>query len=83
MVPKSKSHPPKITNLFYTIVQVYSPGKQFRNRPAHGKHFAALGGGLAVKLCPTLMTPWTVAHRGPLSMGFSRQEYWSGVRLLS
>ena len=23
-------------------------------------------------------TPWTVAHRSPLSMGFSRQEYWSG-----
>ena len=24
-------------------------------------------------------TPWTVAHRAPLSMGFSRQEYWSGL----
>ena len=24
-------------------------------------------------------TPWTVAHQAPLSMGFSRQEYWSGV----
>ena len=23
--------------------------------------------------------PWTVAHRAPLSMGFSRQEYWSGL----
>ena len=23
-------------------------------------------------------TPWTVAHQGPLPMGFSRQEYWSG-----
>ena len=23
-------------------------------------------------------TPWTVAHQPPLSMGFSRQEYWSG-----
>ena len=23
------------------------------------------------------MTPWTVAHQAPLSMGFSRQEYWS------
>jgi len=26
-----------------------------------------------------LVTPWTVAHQTPLSMGFSRQEYWSGV----
>ena len=24
-------------------------------------------------------TPWTVAHQGPLSMEFSRQEYWSGL----
>ena len=26
-------------------------------------------------------TPWTVACQGPLSMGFSRQEYWSGLPL--
>ena len=26
-------------------------------------------------------TPWTVAHHAPLSMGFSRQEYWSGLPL--
>ena len=25
------------------------------------------------------MTPWTAAHQAPPSMGFSRQEYWSGV----
>ena len=25
------------------------------------------------------MTPWTVARQAPLSMGFSRQEYWSGL----
>ena len=24
------------------------------------------------------MTPWTVARQAPLSMGFSRQEHWSG-----
>ena len=24
-------------------------------------------------------TPWTVAHHAPLSVGFSRQEYWSGL----
>ena len=24
-------------------------------------------------------TPWTVAHQSSLSMGFSRQEYWSGL----
>ena len=30
------------------------------------------GGGLVAKCCPTLKTPWTVAHQAPLSMGFSR-----------
>ena len=24
-------------------------------------------------------TPWTIAHQAPLSMGFSGQEYWSGL----
>ena len=29
--------------------------------------------------CLTLVTQWTVAHQAPLSMGFSRQESWSGL----
>ena len=29
--------------------------------------------------CPTLCDPWTVAHQAPPSMGFSRQESWSGL----
>ena len=37
------------------------------------------GGGLVVKSCPTLATPWTIALQVPLSVGFSRQEYWSGL----
>ena len=36
-------------------------------------------GGLVAQLCPTLATPWTVACQAPLSMVFSRQEYWSGL----
>ena len=33
--------------------------------------------------CPTLFaTLWTVAHWAPLSMGFPRQEYWSGLPFL-
>ena len=27
----------------------------------------------------TLLTLWTIAHQVPLSIGFSRQEYWSGL----
>ena len=32
---------------------------------------------LVAKSCPTLAIPWTAAHQAPLSMGFSRQDYWS------
>ena len=34
---------------------------------------------LVAKSCLTLATPWTVACQAPLSMEFSRQEYWSGL----
>ena len=37
------------------------------------------GDGLVTKSCPTLVTPWTVACEASLSMGFFRQEYWSGL----
>ena len=36
-------------------------------------------GMLVIESCLTLCDPWTVAHQAPLSMGFSRQEYWSGL----
>ena len=29
--------------------------------------------------CPTLATSWIVACQAPLSMGFCRQEHWSGL----
>ena len=37
------------------------------------------GGGLVSWSCPTLVTLWTLDCQAPLSMGFSRQEYWSGL----
>ena len=36
-------------------------------------------GGLVAKSCLTLVIPWTVARQAPLSLGFSRREYWSGL----
>ena len=38
-----------------------------------------LSGFSRVRLCAT---PWTAAHRAPLSLGFSRQGYWSGLPFL-
>ena len=34
---------------------------------------------LVSKSCPTLLTPWTVVCQAPLSMGFPKQEHWSGL----
>jgi len=41
--------------------------------------------GLVAKSCLTFsfMTPWIIAHQVPLSLGFPRQEYWSGLPFLS
>ena len=50
-------------------------GRSIKQCPRLG----TLCGSLVAKLCLTLATPWTVAHQAPLSMGFSRQEYWSGL----
>ena len=37
---------------------------------------------LVTQTCLILATPWGVAHWAPLSMGFSKQEYWRGCYLL-
>ena len=44
---------------------------------------------IPITVCPCMLshfrhvqlfaTPWTVAHKGPLFMGYFRQEYWSGL----
>ena len=36
-----------------------------------------------VQSCLTVSDPWTAAYQAPPSMGFSRQEYWSGLPLPS
>ena len=43
------------------------------------RSFIEYVGGLVTKLCLTLATSWTVACHVPLSMGFPRQEHWSGL----
>ena len=50
-----------------------------------GKPFYPVAAAAAKSLqsCRLLATPWTAAHQAPSSMGFSRQEYWSGVPLPS
>ena len=59
-----------------------SPGKN----TGVGCHFLLQCMKVKVKLLSRVQlftTPWTVAYQAPPSMGFSRQEYWSGVPLPS
>ena len=39
--------------------------------------------GLVAQSCPIVVAPWTVAHQASPPLGFSRQEYWSGLPLPS
>ena len=52
-------------------------GLNLKTASAEGIFFG--GGNLVGKSCLTLETLWTVACQAPLSTGFSRQEYWSGL----
>ena len=47
----------------------------------HYKHIYdnAAAAAKLLQSCPTLCDPNTAAHQAPPSMGFSRQEYWSGL----
>ena len=40
---------------------------------------AAAAAAKSLQLCPTLCDPETAAHEAPPSLGFSRQEHWSGL----
>ena len=44
---------------------------------------SAAAAGKSLSRAHLCATPWTAAHQAPPSMGFSRQEYWSGVPLPS
>ena len=51
--------------------------------PSRGDSSWSKGKLLEAQSSLNLATPWTVACQTPLSLGFSSQEYWSGVRFLS
>ena len=40
---------------------------------------AAAAAAKSLQSCPTLCNPMMAAHQAPPSLGFSRQEYWSGL----
>ena len=71
-------------SLWYLSVHVLSTSVMSNSLWSHGPQPAKLlqGECIHAKLlsCVQLfVTLWTVAHQAPLSMGFSRQEYWIGL----
>ena len=46
---------------------------------SHIMHSNFIGEVKSLSHVRLFVTPWTVAYQAPLSMGFSRQEYWSGL----
>ena len=54
--------------------------RQSRNQksPSSFNHLVAWCCAKSLSRVWLSVTPWTVAHQAPMSMGFSRQEYWSG-----
>ena len=50
--------------------------KQIVKHPDNGVLLLLLSRFSHVRLCAT---PWMAAHKAPLSLGFSRQEHWSGL----
>ena len=70
-------------NVILTIQhQLFSTSREKTLFPKEDHHFR---GNMTVRKCVLFshvllfVTPWTVAFQTPLSIGFSRQEYWSGL----
>ena len=51
----------------------------FSNRVTSSSFIIRLLPAQSLNPVQLFVTPWTVAHQVPLSVGFSRQEYWSGL----
>ena len=63
----------------YTFMEFYPNGVSRCQKNTYLQNMRALKHAQLLQSYPTLATLWTVAHRAPLSMRFSRQEYWSGL----
>ena len=69
-------------NLSHQMTISWNWGIEWLSPENQQSHSGTNGG--SVRVCSVTsvwlsVTPWTVAHQAPLSMGFSRQEYWSGL----
>ena len=78
-VPGSRSTAAWASDAAGTCTPALPEGWQGR-RPRSAREPVWLGclvADTSAQSCPTPVTPWTVAQQAPLSIGLSRQEYWS------
>ena len=80
-LPGSSLHGIHQARILEWVAMPSSRGSSWTRDRTHVSHLLhwQMGGGLVPKSCPTLGTPWTVARQVLPSMGFSRQENWSGL----
>ena len=71
LVPSQRSLPPYIKQHPFPLI-LLSCSRNFIALITHGVC-------VSHSVMSNSATPWTVAHQAPLSMGFSRQEYWNEV----
>ena len=76
------------SSLFSTTVDIFcfSFLAHFGIKTTQGWNWLSILSEVKVKLLSRVLlfaTPWTVVYQAPLSMGLSRQEYWSGLSFLS
>ena len=57
-------------------------GRRNKETPPSNKPVLAVAAELVSKSCPALWDPMGCSQQAPLFMGFSRQEYWSGLSFL-
>ena len=90
--PSKKQYSPSISMLSprkdselrwlkHRSLELISMTKEMKHQPMWLTYPYLASSGISV--LSILVTPWTVTHQAPLSMGFSRQEYWSGLPFLS
>ena len=65
--------------MYRTVTQHLPIILHWRLLQDHGYNFLYVRMSVSRLAVSDSVTPWTLAHQAPLSMGFSRQEYWSGL----
>ena len=71
--------PTESKRLFYTSVSLWCPAYRVIVTFFLNSIYMRWTESEVAQSCPTGATPWTVAYQAPLSVGFSRQECWSGL----